>query len=1564
VAQERESAIALILVVVVIISLVAVATPFLVSMRLSEKSSKNFLDNVKAQEIARGALNHTIFSLYRTHDCEERDRLLATILTGSGQRQKTSLSDQIFATPDFDLLGEFDITFPRQTASGGSSRSFADPTGAIWSAQVQDEQAKINLNSATPWLIANLMGVAQLTEDVDVKETEIKLTDTTPFYADTDPETIDGYVKIDSEYIAYCGKTEAALTGCLRGMFLEAEKHSAGALVYDGRAFKIAQHRVHNERGHLTLFSTPASVRDIANWTKFDAVAESLIYRRLYLEKLKEYGVSEEDIANTGIKPQELAMPKTEEDTPEMKEIESTLRSKGIDPELLRRTIGDSLVQRVARQITTMPPQRLERIIERYNGWVQEIEAQEKEEKERLKKYLPEAFKNMELLKRVLRLETLTALESRKIEDFITTYSWRAKEWSPSVTIWADIPQIERAGEVNRRIIPISDRNWFNRGTIIRIGDSQNCEYAILAGRDKLGRLVADADLKYSYKAGKAQVVALLRHPININTCDDRVLKALLVGLTTQPFEREFSYFWGRPRQTTGQEKPDFVTPAEAELLIKRIRQSPPSCYADLANILKESLQAEEISSGDAAAILTNAINPNDPSLTVSTAPFAFNSRNIFSVEAAGIVNSPAGEELATRTIREVIQVSPPKTLTWNLEMQQDFCAGIVRNLNIQRGSMSLIRFADREANKIATRPNPLAPLSGQYQFPSVSRDPKEGDMRIETGRMAGGNKYSEHYDDTIEGMFFDNGFPISTTQNFPIIEIDPTKERRSLGAGYFACWFKPIWSGGTHYFFDTGEAEYENRITFYYDGQDIVLMVCDATLDKIGQTLRAPFRFTQNTWYHVAACWKGVRYGDLAIFVDGKSVGKYENFTRLSGDIDEKVYEITVEDASQLPIPNPDPANGIIPVIQIDNEAMEVIARAGNKLTVESTVIDPPSPLEPPPPDWVQEVRWPCRGTTRTYHKDGAVVTVWGYSNGLAEDVHIGGARLTPNYPLPSPTPETTVMKPKQQGAPGTPGGQSTFRGVKATDTEIPVESAANFPPSGIILIDSEKIHYKQIAGNKFTGCTRGIENTTAADHANGARVILISIKVSGGLRSGVPTGDYVESGYIQIDNEWIRYEKAKTEPYRSDHFITQDGRGQLGTASESHNGGAKVIPVFRVAQPYSGKSDSVTLLDDTGREPRKVAMTVSHSASGYAAFTDFVPRQFYAENWGRILKFPSGELPTTVQEETLIGGRMTPGGTGGISATLDEIAISQDNVQSPYAPYGCVVDASVDASATTIVFRGALVLSSGGMTNGLIKVDDEIIGVCGVEVPQFTPVRRGLLGTSPASHAEGAKIYILPYPRAAVFDGLLTDTSVPIRNPGGVPAEGFVQVANESSDGEIIPYRSISGSAQDNRYRDVNELGVFRGAFGSPRTGCTAGDLGIFIPFRYYDLYEVNRESRQGVYYWAANTIEKGYFKRITWDATIPPGTIVGVQVRIDGAPEWDSQPTNAKGGIFEFADPEGENPINVAGDSIEVRVYLTYLEGAYKTDAWKSTPEVRSITVEYVCPLVVFSHEVLQR
>ena len=60
----------------------------------------------------------------------------------------------------------------------------------------------------------------------------------------------------------------------------------------------------------------------------------------------------------------------------------------------------------------------------------------------------------------------------------------------------------------------------------------------------------------------------------------------------------------------------------------------------------------------------------------------------------------------------------------------------------------------------------------------------------------------------------------------------------------------------------------------------------------------------------------------------------------------------------------------------------------------------------------------------------------------------------------------------------------------ILSTDTTITVISTTGFASSGIILIDFEEIFYSAISGNQFTGCTRGVDTTTAVGHNNGATV------------------------------------------------------------------------------------------------------------------------------------------------------------------------------------------------------------------------------------------------------------------------------------------------------------------------------------------------------------------------------------------------------------------------------------------------------------------------------------------
>jgi len=58
------------------------------------------------------------------------------------------------------------------------------------------------------------------------------------------------------------------------------------------------------------------------------------------------------------------------------------------------------------------------------------------------------------------------------------------------------------------------------------------------------------------------------------------------------------------------------------------------------------------------------------------------------------------------------------------------------------------------------------------------------------------------------------------------------------------------------------------------------------------------------------------------------------------------------------------------------------------------------------------------------------------------------------------------------------------------AADATITVTDGTIFPSSGTILIGTEQISYTGRSTHDLTGCTRGVNNTTAATHADGSGV------------------------------------------------------------------------------------------------------------------------------------------------------------------------------------------------------------------------------------------------------------------------------------------------------------------------------------------------------------------------------------------------------------------------------------------------------------------------------------------
>ena len=135
--RRRERGLALVLVLTVVLALAIVATPFVLSMLLQERSGTVSRYVSQAEFGVEGARNFAMWRLMQSLDPIERR---------SGPVR----------TYHFDERGEFDVRLDefyldnnRRNAQGQqSSLDIANPQGSIWGLTVQDEQGKLNVRTA------------------------------------------------------------------------------------------------------------------------------------------------------------------------------------------------------------------------------------------------------------------------------------------------------------------------------------------------------------------------------------------------------------------------------------------------------------------------------------------------------------------------------------------------------------------------------------------------------------------------------------------------------------------------------------------------------------------------------------------------------------------------------------------------------------------------------------------------------------------------------------------------------------------------------------------------------------------------------------------------------------------------------------------------------------------------------------------------------------------------------------------------------------------------------------------------------------------------------------------------------------------------------------------------------------------------------------------------------------------------------------------------------------------------------------------------------------------------
>ena len=225
--RAGERGVALIAVVMVLAGLLVLAGPFAASMWLRARRSADFAADARARLAAEGALDRALWSVSRTSESLER----------------VGYYGYPFDSPDWDGLDELAVDF---NLRGVDPKGFNDPRGTMWHVEVQDEQGKINVHSAPAHLVGALFAATTLGVRIDAADTTaLFVADARDLAADDDPLTVDGFVLVDSEVIAYrdLDRETNTLSELDRGCWgTVARRHAEGAPVVDGVGWLLAEY--------------------------------------------------------------------------------------------------------------------------------------------------------------------------------------------------------------------------------------------------------------------------------------------------------------------------------------------------------------------------------------------------------------------------------------------------------------------------------------------------------------------------------------------------------------------------------------------------------------------------------------------------------------------------------------------------------------------------------------------------------------------------------------------------------------------------------------------------------------------------------------------------------------------------------------------------------------------------------------------------------------------------------------------------------------------------------------------------------------------------------------------------------------------------------------------------------------------------------------------------------------------------------------------------------------------------------------------------------------------------
>ncbi len=236
---DAEGGVALIAVILVLLALVAIATPFSLSMRNQLRAATHQAKQSKAEQTLRSALTLAEEALAKT---------------------EVSRDD----TPHWDDRDELAVSLSDEAKRFGIDAN--EPRGTIFSVRSRDEQGLVNVNQTSLFALHNVfMGTFLSAELSDSEALEIRVEDPSHLAEQ-------GIVWIDGELILYRGVNGRSLTGLQRAFTTsavrsrEARTHASGAPVVDYRVLLAYLRPYKLESGQFIQYPTVRSIKDVGRF--------------------------------------------------------------------------------------------------------------------------------------------------------------------------------------------------------------------------------------------------------------------------------------------------------------------------------------------------------------------------------------------------------------------------------------------------------------------------------------------------------------------------------------------------------------------------------------------------------------------------------------------------------------------------------------------------------------------------------------------------------------------------------------------------------------------------------------------------------------------------------------------------------------------------------------------------------------------------------------------------------------------------------------------------------------------------------------------------------------------------------------------------------------------------------------------------------------------------------------------------------------------------------------------------------------------------------------------------